>query len=249
MKLHAASSLLSLLLALAVFTSKHLINATTKFTSAVTFEGVTFKLTYYDDGRRKPYKITFEEYGVPHWFLFEKSDILVRYIRVGAEKYGVYHRNRKAIEVIRRDATERMLLDDKDDNDKEDDDDVDVETSTGTSGSSHRQRRLYACVDCEATWEALCETRPHLGGVSSVCELVYFYDHPISKLGQQGINIMCDKFVGACGFFTSREACARQCEDDTLGETVKCCERSNRVEATAKSLRRIFALQSRRVGS
>lgn len=237
-------------LALAAFGGNRLVDAA-KHTSEVTYEGVTFNIAYFDDGRKRPYRIRFKEDGVTHRFFFKRRNILVKWIKSGTEKYRIYHRSRNLYKVVRRDSGARLLLDDAEDpeyeeygeyededdeefeefeGEEEDEDDKgedDEETSFGDWGV-HQQRRLYACEDCEETWEEVCETSDRQGGVGSVCELVDYYDDPIADLGQQGIDIMCDKFLGACNFFSAADACAGQCEGNTPGETVKCCKRSDR---------------------
>lgn len=204
-------------LALAAFAGNHFVNAT-KHSSEVTYEDVTFNIAYFDDGRKRPYRVRFKEDVVVHRFFFKRRNILVKLIKSGTEKYRVFHRSRSPIRVDRRDSGARMLLDDVEDEENEDE-----ETPLGAWGP--HQRRLYACEDCEATWQTLCETSALQGGVGSVCELVDFYDDPIAELGQEGIDIMCDKFIGACDFFSPADACAGQCEGDTPGETVKCWKR------------------------
>lgn len=84
--------------------------------------------------------------------------------------------------------------------------------NTGVDGEraafEHRRRSLYACNDCQETWETVCDE-----GVPTVCDLVD-YGSPILATAEASIATMCESFGAACSRSGSVEACAGQCEDD-----------------------------------
>lgn len=68
-------------------------------------------------------------------------------------------------------------------------------------------RRLYACSDCEETWDILCGQ-----GLDTVCDLVDYGD-PFGNTAEASISTMCQHFGSACSELSALEACEDQCED------------------------------------
>lgn len=70
-----------------------------------------------------------------------------------------------------------------------------------------QHRRLYACSECEETWDIFCGQ-----GLDTVCDLVGYGD-PFSNLAEASVSTMCEHFGSACSGLSALEACQDQCED------------------------------------
>ena len=180
---------------------------------AVEADGIIFSVERYDDGRSKPYRVSFTEDGVESTYRFNTAGFVTNIV-VGSEKYRVrYESNGDLSEVRRTPSGRRGLL-------------VGVEGQNEVAGDGllvggdgqgvklvdETHRRLYACDDCVEAWDAVCDD-----GVPSLCDLVD-YGHPIKSAAEASIATMCNVMGGvACSSSGGAEACLGQCEGDDDG--------------------------------
>lgn len=176
---------------------------------------ITFSIDRFDDGRTKPYRVTFTgEDGVKSIYRLNAAGFVTNIV-IAAEKYRVlYDSNGDLSEVRLTSSSERRGLLDDEGQGKSDGGlllggdgrgDALVNNNSPRRG---RRRRLYACDDCVEAWDAVCDD-----GIPSVCDLVD-YGHPFSESAEASIATMCDEMGGACSSSGGDEACSGQCDED-----------------------------------
>lgn len=198
-------------------------------TMTVGASGVSFSIERYDDGRDKPYTVTFtEDSGQSQSIYTFDAAGFVTDVVVGPEEYEVlYESNGGDLSEVRLTSTGRrraLLLADAERQDAEGEEggggggagaaDGMLVGGGGQSELASRtgQRRLYACDDCVEAWDAVCDD-----GVPSVCDLVD-YGSPILPAAEASIATMCEVMGRACSNSGGTEACAGQCGDDDGGD-------------------------------
>lgn len=147
---------------------------------AVSEGGINFKVDWYDDGRRKPYRTIFWDSG-RSVYKFDAAG-RVKTIKVGSEKYRVYYKiigNLKRVEL--KSSGRRNLAGEEDEQDAFDEGEEEEKVTPV-------HRNLYACGDCEETWDVMCDQ-----AASTVCELVG-YGSPFSEAALTSIETFCNIF-------------------------------------------------------
>ena len=165
--------------------------------------GVTFTVVTFDDGRSKPYHINFKVDDIRSFYAFgEEGDVTL--VKVGASKYQVNDTGvigRKLGSETKQSLvlpTASVLVEDN----------HELETLFD-EGPSLERRRLYACSECEDTWDVMCGQ-----GLQTVCELVG-YGSPFDAEAGASIATLCDDFGDACSSRTGEDGCRDQCEGDS----------------------------------
>lgn len=160
------------------------------------YGGITFKVDRYDDGRNKPYMVSFKDDMVSSSYTFDEYGIVVEF-EVGGEEYKVKYKNTGELKKVKRTTGTRTLA--------EDGDGQSDEYGDGTTVVSHR--RLYYCEDCQETWEILKYV-----GVYTVCDLVG-YGSPILSSAATSINTLCNTFGEATYTLSAYSVCYDECEE------------------------------------
>lgn len=165
-------------------------------TLTVTEGDILFDVVLRAGDEVEPYKITFTEDSVQSVYEF-KLDGCVTNIKVGSEKYEpVYDSSADLIGVVR---TARRNLVGK----------YEAPAEDIGEGAVFGSRRLFACDDCVATWDAVCDE-----GVPCVCNLLDFKSE-LSLAAMKSFETMCETFgSGACSRSGGPETCAGQCKED-----------------------------------
>lgn len=180
---------------------------------AVEAGGITFSIDRYDDGRSKPYRVTFTEDGVKSTYRFNTAGFVTNIV-VGSEKYGVRYESNGDLSEVRRtpDGKRDLLVGAEGQNEEAGDGLLVGGDGQGVRLVDDSHRRLYACDDCVEAWDAVCDD-----GVPSLCDLVD-YGHPITSAAKASISTMCNVMGGgACSSSGGGEACSGQCEGDDDG--------------------------------
>ena len=188
-------------------------------TMSVEASGVSFSVERYDDGRGKPYTVTFTEDNVLSIYTLNTAGFVTD-IAVGSEEYEVmYESNGGDLSEVRLTSSGRRgLLFDAEGKYQEEEERAGDGMLVGGDGrsqlvssKSRGRRRLYACEDCVEAWDAVCDD-----GVPSVCDLVD-YGSPISSAAEASIATMCEVMGRACSNSGGEETCTGQCGDDDDG--------------------------------
>lgn len=165
--------------------------------------GVKFTFLTFDDGRSKPYKIRFKDSNVKSLYIFgEEGDVTL--IKVGGVRYKVRDTGvtgRKLTAETKQALvphTGWVLADESQE---------ELETLFDEEPSLEH-RRLYACSECEETWDVMCGQ-----GLETVCELVD-YGSPFNAEAEASIATLCGNFGDACSSLTAEAGCEDQCEGD-----------------------------------
>lgn len=175
--------------------------------------GITFKVDRYDDGRSKPYKVTFTDDGVKSTYRFNAAGFVTNIV-VGSEKYKVQYESNGDLSKVKRTSSGRrgLLVGAEGQNEEAEDGLLVGGDGLGLLQVNDNHRRLYACDDCVEAWDAVCDD-----GVPSLCDLVD-YGRPITSAAAASIATMCDVMGGgACSSSGGPEACSGQCESDDDG--------------------------------
>lgn len=164
-------------------------------------DGITFDVIRFDDGRNRPYHVSFEKKDVSSTFEFDEAGY-IEFIEAGTEEYAVrYKSNGSFRKVIRKDAGDvRMLL-------EKNEEELFLNGSEGSFTSEGQQRRFNACDDCEDAWTLVCGN-----GISTVCDLVD--NSVLGSLGTSSVATMCDTFEDLCASTSAESACDGQCEGE-----------------------------------
>lgn len=164
--------------------------------------GVKFKIDWYDDGRSKPYKAVFSDDGVRSIYKFNAEGRVMQ-IKVDSEKYKVLYKSNGDLRRVKLTSSRRRdLVEERGDQDAFD---------AGNEEASFVHRRLYACDDCEETWDVMCDE-----AVSTVCELEG-YGSPLGQAASASIKTLCDTFgTDACSSYSGAEICQDQCDSSKL---------------------------------
>lgn len=181
---------------------------------SVTEGGVKFKIDWYDDGRSKPYRAVFSDDGVRSTYQFN-AEGRVAQIKVDSEKYKILYNSKMSYKsdgdlrkVKLTSSGRRDLVEEGGDQDAFD---------AGNEEASFVHRHLYACDDCEETWDVMCNE-----AVSTVCELVG-YGSPFSQAASGSIITLCDTFgTDACSSYSGAEICQDQCDTGKLHYILFC---------------------------
>lgn len=80
------------------------------------------------------------------------------------------------------------------------------------SHRGRRRRRLYDCVDCEQTWDTLCDQ-----GLETVCDLED-YGSLFGSSAEVSIRLFCDNFSSVCARFSASDVCDGECEEEVEEE-------------------------------
>lgn len=187
--------------------------ASAQETIEVTKGRISFEVDWYDDGRENPYTVSFTKRGADSVYTFDTSGALQE-LEVGNTVYTFNFGSDQALTMgdgsqsIVADAGSRMLLGDG--NEEADDEDVVDDVEADIIFDHHR--RLYACDDCEQTWDTMCGI-----ALDDVCYLVPFLREKAfrnfwTKDAKRSIKGMCRKFGRACRKSASR-VCRGQCTD------------------------------------
>lgn len=238
MKAHQSASSLALPLLLGLLVSSGKVPTTEATREGITVEAgdTTFSVDRYDDGRNKPYRVTFTEegHGGKSVHKFNAAGFVTT-ILVGSERYRVLYDAKGDVSEVRLtpSSSGRRGLFGFDGQEiaaaggggrvgegagvpgagmivgagEWQGGPVDNDNNTRRRRHSLR-RRLYACDDCVEAWDAVCDD-----GVPSVCDLVG-YGHPISAAAEASIATLCDGMGRACSGSGGEEACLGQCEAD-----------------------------------
>lgn len=183
-------------------------------TNKATWDGIKFKIMNFDDGRPTPYVIMFTSDEVKSVYRFDAAGVILKVV-ADSERYKIVYNSRgELVNVRRRDSgvtRSRTLI-------ASEEHVVVAATNAGSGGEGkrgdiaiehHGRRRLYACDDCENTWDLLCDT-----GLPPVCALQTEYGSVFDTLGAASIDTMCSTFASACGGISAFDACDGQCEDE-----------------------------------
>ncbi|CAM9719729.1 unnamed protein product [Ascophyllum nodosum] len=148
----------------------------------------------YEAGSDKPYRIVFTEDGVKSVFMFGESGCVTT-MEVGSEVYDVEDPDDGDDVTVKLKSSTRRLHSENHTN-RED---------KGEDQHRFDSRRLYACDDCETTWDVVCDE-----GVPCVCNLRDF-GAPLSAAAEHAVETLCEKFGNACSTDGGEEACDGQC--------------------------------------
>lgn len=168
--------------------------------------GVRFTIFTYDDGRSQPYTFKFKDNDITSNYRFDANGDVTK-ITVGGAKYkvsgnGVTGRRLSAGNTKQSLAPPAAWT-------LEEDAQEELEPPFDEGLLSFEHRRLYACSECEDTWDVMCGQ-----GLRAVCELVG-YGSPFDADAEASIATMCDTFGDACSSLTAEAACESQCEGDS----------------------------------
>ena len=161
---------------------------------------INFKIFSFDDGRSRPYQINFwtSDTGSSR-FKFDQAG-RVTYIKASSEKYVVrYKSNGSLRRLVRKDSGARTLL-------LSYADEAGYEHHLEGDAIVHENRRLYACDDCEYTWDTICGD-----GIPSVCDLVGHAS--LGATGTFAVDIVCEMLGSVCNDTSADTACDGQCID------------------------------------
>lgn len=162
-------------------------------------QGTDFRIDWWDDDRSEPYEVHFTTYDVSSVYTFDASGGLTT-LKTSGVLYTF---------------------------------DMDVETANGTPGiqssssssdvgsrklllphheaveevAGYGGRRLYACTDCEETWDTLCDN-----GLVDVCDWVELLPSVFTKDAQISLLIVCSAFGAECKMSAS-SVCDGQCTE------------------------------------
>ena len=148
----------------------------------------------YEAGSDKSYRIVFTEDGVKSVFMFGESGCVTT-MEVGSEVYDVEDADDGDDVTVKLKSSTRRLHSENHTN-RED---------KGEDQHRFDSRRLYACDDCETTWDVVCDE-----GVPCVCNLRDF-GAPLSAAAEHAVETLCEKFGNACSTDGGEEACDGQC--------------------------------------
>lgn len=179
-------------------------------------DGFNFFLDRFDDGRTKPYLVTFTSSGFKSVYKFTEGGFVTN-IKAGDETYTIGYDDNDEIETVERTSAQRKLVVDQEY--EEDGEDIqtyqqppsreggeDIQTYQQTLFSA-QTRRLFACEDCELAWQTVCNA-----GVESVCNLEDFGE-PVLSAGETSIGVLCNTFGGICSQRTASEVCDGSCDE------------------------------------
>ena len=141
------------------------------------------RIDWWDDGRDEPYRVTFWKFGLKSVYLFGESGNL-KSLTVRDREY-----------TFPSDTGSRMLL-------ASEQDEVAEDIHSG-------RRRLFACTDCEKTWDTLCSV-----GLADVCSLHESPREDFNDDAEDSVRRMCSAFRAACEA-SAFDTCDGQC---TSGE-------------------------------
>lgn len=176
-------------------------------TTFVKRQGTVFRIDWWDDGRLEPYELHFTTYGVSSVYAFDALGSLTA-LKTGGTLYTFdmdVEAANGAPEIqssaTSSDVGSRMLLG------------THHEAVDGAVG--YARRRLYACTDCEETWDTVCDV-----GLVDVCDLVELWPSVFTKDAQTSLVIVCSAFGAACKT-SAFDACDGQCTEGALVISVK----------------------------
>ena len=164
--------------------------------------GVKFKIDWWDDGRDEPYRMSFTERGIYSAYTFNANGNLESITVEGEEQ--TFSISRKLIATPEDNAARKLLAvqDDLEDEKvttlSEDiasrrppamQEDLEVD-ETELDQENHR-RRLYACTDCENSWDTMCNV-----GLKDVCGVVAWGG--LTGDARTAVKIFCKKFNKEC---------------------------------------------------
>ena len=155
----------------------------TRHRITVTKYKTNHRIDWWDDGRDEPYRVTFWKFGLKSVYLFGQSGNL-KSLTVRGREY-----------TFPSDTGSRMLL-------ASEQDEVAEDIHLGG-------RRLFACTDCEETWDTLCSV-----GLADVCSLHESPREDFNDDAEDSVRRMCSAFGAACGA-SAFDTCDGQC---TAGE-------------------------------
>eukprot|EP00904_Undaria_pinnatifida_P013068 jgi/Undpi1/8892/HiC_scaffold_25.g11354.m1 len=204
----------AILLALAAGTG----SATRYLTTFKNF-GVKFRIYWWDDGRDEPYRMAFTKRGIYSAYTFNKNGKLKSITVEGEEQ--TFSTSRKLIATAEDNAA-RKLLTVQEDQDEEMttlsegiasrslttmQEDLEVD-ETELNQENHR-RRLYACSDCENSWDTMCDR-----GLGDVCGVVAWGG--LTGDAKNAVKLFCTKFNKECdaAYANGETPCADDCTED-----------------------------------
>ena len=145
----------------------------------VTTYKTNHRIHWWDDDRDEPYRVTFWKFGLKSVYLFGQSGNL-KSLTVRGREY-----------TFPSDTRSRMLL-------ASEQDEVAEDIHLGG-------RRLFACTDCEETWDTLCSV-----GLADVCFLHEFPREDFNDDAEDSVRRMCTAFGAACEA-SAFDTCEGQC--------------------------------------
>ena len=104
----------------------------------------TFRVDFYPDDERRPYRVVFFDDGVRSKYRFNDEG-LVRAVRVERDQYSVLYTSRNELKRVEERSRRRVLA-------------VEEENEVKHRSVWHpnQRRRLHTCAECTATWTLMC---------------------------------------------------------------------------------------------
>eukprot|EP00904_Undaria_pinnatifida_P013069 jgi/Undpi1/8893/HiC_scaffold_25.g11355.m1 len=170
----------------------------TRYSTTVKNFGVKFKVLWWDDGRDEPYRMAYTKRGIYSVFNFNAMGELQSITVEGEEQ--TFSTSRKLIATPKGSESSKVV--DMQENVEADERELDQE---------HHRRRLYACSDCENTWNTLCNT-----GLADVCAV--WSSGALKGDAKTAVKLFCKKFNKECDAASAEETCADDCTEDIPGE-------------------------------
>ena len=165
----------------------------TRYSTTVKNFGVKFKVLWWDDGRDEPYRMAYTKKGIYSVFKFNAMGEL-QSITVEGEDQN-FSTSRKLIAAPKGSESSKVV--DMQENVEADERELDQE---------HHRRRLYACSDCENTWNTLCNT-----GLADVCAV--WSSGALKGDAKTAVKLFCKKFNKECDAASAEETCADDCTE------------------------------------
>lgn len=189
-------------------------------TLTVTKGGTTFEVDWYDDARENPYTVSFRHRRADSLYSFDALGVL-RQLDIDDVTYTFSYAGDETMAVD--DGSQSIVVDDigsrmlRETRDGELEivqmhDEGELYGIFEAAVGFHHRRRLYACHDCEQTWDTVCDC-----GIDTVCDLVptlgsRAYRRFWTRDAKRSIRVMCRKFGKACRTSGER-TCRGQCTD------------------------------------
>ena len=185
----------------------------------ITFKnfGVKFKIDWWDDGRDEPYRMSFTKRGIYSAYMFNARGNLESITVDGEEQ--TFSTSRKLVATAEDNAARKLLAVQEDLEDEKMStlsEDIasrslpamqeDLETDETELDQENHRRRLYACSDCENSWDTMCDT-----GLGDVCGVVAWGG--LTGDAKTAVKIFCTKFNKECdaAYANGETPCADDC--------------------------------------